>query len=296
MSAFCVYIKIGPLVFEVLSEEEPLIAESVRDYVYRQKEDILDYAFCEKIVCHVHHTTEVQVISGNVVWANPERMIFVDGEKEQRLFGFQGEVYGISRYLSENELLIEIQKEKLPEYQIDILFMEYLFLEKFLLRRQGLVLHSAFIAWNGEGIAFTAPSGTGKSTQASLWEKYAGARIINGDRSILIWNAEKECFDICGLPFCGSSGINYDERYPLKALVSLKQSKVNAVKRMSRAEIAGKLFGECSVNSWNYEAVQAALDLIEKIAEKVPAYHLACDISQNAVEELLKYIQSGADS
>ncbi|WP_370839368.1 hypothetical protein [Intestinibacter bartlettii] len=33
-----------------------------------------------------------------------------------------------------------------------------------------------------KGILFSAPSGTGKSTQADLWEKYENAEIINGDR------------------------------------------------------------------------------------------------------------------
>ena len=44
-----------------------------------------------------------------------------------------------------------------------------------------LVLHSAYIVTRtGEGILFSGPSGIGKSTQAALWERFAGARTING--------------------------------------------------------------------------------------------------------------------
>ena len=56
-------------------------------------------------------------------------------------------------------------------------------LETLLLKYDGLLLHSSFIRWRGEGILFSAPSGTGKSTQADLWVKYEDAEILNGDRA-----------------------------------------------------------------------------------------------------------------
>lgn len=49
-----------------------------------------------------------------------------------------------------------------------------------------LVLHSAYIVTRGgEGILFSGPSGIGKSTQAALWERFAGARTVNGDRALV---------------------------------------------------------------------------------------------------------------
>lgn len=41
-------------------------------------------------------------------------------------------------------------------------------LEHLLNMHHGFILHSSFIRWKGKGIVFTAPSGTGKSTQADL--------------------------------------------------------------------------------------------------------------------------------
>ena len=47
-----------------------------------------------------------------------------------------------------------------------------------------LVLHSSYIVTRQEqGILFSGPSGIGKSTQAALWQRYAGAEIVNGDRA-----------------------------------------------------------------------------------------------------------------
>ena len=42
-------------------------------------------------------------------------------------------------------------------------------LSRILLHQGGLILHASYIIWNDRGILFTAPSGTGKSTQAGLW-------------------------------------------------------------------------------------------------------------------------------
>ena len=49
-------------------------------------------------------------------------------------------------------------------------------LEALLHQNRGLLLHASFIRWQGSGILFSAPSGTGKSTQANLWVQHQGRR------------------------------------------------------------------------------------------------------------------------
>ena len=49
----------------------------------------------------------------------------------------------------------------------------------------GIVIHSSAIELDGNGILFSAPSGTGKSTQANLWREHKGAVVLNGDRPAL---------------------------------------------------------------------------------------------------------------
>ena len=48
------------------------------------------------------------------------------------------------------------------------------------------VFHAAVVECDGQGYAFAAQSGTGKSTHVSLWLRHFGnrARIINGDKPI----------------------------------------------------------------------------------------------------------------
>ena len=66
-----------------------------------------------------------------------------------------------------------------------------------------LVLHSSYIVTRtGEGILFSGPSGIGKSTQAALWERFAGARTINGDRGLVCPAART----VSGIFYAGTSG------------------------------------------------------------------------------------------
>lgn len=92
--------------------------------------------------------------------------------------------------------------------------------EQLLNRRHGFVLHSAFVRWREKGILFSGPSGTGKSTQADLWERFEEAEILNGDRTVVRkvdghWRA-------FGFPFSGSSDIYRNDSAPIAAVVVLQ--------------------------------------------------------------------------
>ena len=52
--------------------------------------------------------------------------------------------------------------------------------EELVAKCNSAVLHASVVLKSGKMILFTAPCGTGKSTQADLWEKYADAEIVGG--------------------------------------------------------------------------------------------------------------------
>lgn len=80
----------------------------------------------------------------------------------------------------------------------------------------GVVLHSSYIiTQRGEALLFSAPSGTGKSTQAELWRSYAGAKVINGDRALV--KAENGV-TANGILFSGTSGISENVTAPCARL------------------------------------------------------------------------------
>ena len=99
-------------------------------------------------------------------------------------------------------------------------------LSNFLIDYNAMILHSSLVDFSGNGIVFTAPSGTGKSTQADLWKKFKGAEILNGDRTIIRKNANYEAY---GSPYAGSSGIYKNKFVNLKAIVVLRQADENRI-------------------------------------------------------------------
>lgn len=79
-----------------------------------------------------------------------------------------------------------------------------------------LILHSAYVVTpQGQGLLFSGPSGAGKSTQAELWRQYAGAQVINGDRSLV----RPGDGTVHGILYSGTSGICRNVSAPLRAIV-----------------------------------------------------------------------------
>lgn len=163
-------------------------------------------------------------------------------------------------------------------------------LELVLLAQEAFSLHSSLVRRvEGDAILFTAPSGTGKSTQASLWERYAGAETLNGDRSILrktggAWTA-------FGSPFAGTSGIFRNESAPVRALVVLRQAPENTIRRLPLAEAFRAIYSESVLPRWNHAAHQHVIELITAIASEVPVYLLACTPDERPVTLLRETLE-----
>lgn len=283
-----IYMQVGPVIYEKTFLMPFQVRDEYKEFFFSSLKEIKDHEKSRIIRCQikmVHHFSNIQ---GDLIYENPERMIFSYQGREFRLHaGIKG-VCGIYRESEDDENSIEIQlsDEEFHQFEINTVFLEMLALERHLLKENALVLHSSYILWENQGIVFTAPSGTGKSTQAELWRCYKGAQIINGDRSVLWWNPVKEQFYVCGLPFCGSSGIRKNISAPLRAVVFLSQALQNQVWPCPSSESIRKMFGEISINQWNPKAVEKSLTLIEKISKTVPMIRLACNMEPEVADIL----------
>ena len=155
-------------------------------------------------------------------------------------------------------------------------------LELLLTRLNVFSLHSSLVRRaEGDAILFTAPSGTGKSTQAGLWERFAGAETLNGDRSMLrrvdgVWTA-------FGSPFAGTSGIYRNESAPVRALIVLRQAPENTIRRLSVAEAFRAIYSESVLPRWHTEAHQHVISLVTEIVSEIPVYLLACTPDERPV-------------
>lgn len=178
----------------------------------------------------------------------------------------------------------------LGELKYDTMFSSLFAFERRMIGRQALVLHSAYIRTERGAILFSAPSGTGKSTQAGLWERYRGVKQLNGDRSLLqkaggVWQA-------CGWPVCGSSEICNNESTPIRAIVMLSQAPENRIERLGPMAAFSQLYTQITVNRWSRDFQNRAMDLIEALTREIPVYHLACTISREAVELLADTLEN----
>lgn len=164
--------------------------------------------------------------------------------------------------------------------------------ENLLLREKKMILHASCIIYPGMGgILFSGPSGVGKSTQADLWCRYQGARLINGDRTIL--SRDLGGWTAYGSPYAGSSRCYVNESCKVKALVILKQAPVCRIRRMKELEAFRAVYAELTVNNWDSRFVDRICDLASRLILDVPVYELACTPDEYATEVLNSELQKG---
>ncbi len=157
-------------------------------------------------------------------------------------------------------------------------------LEHSVVEKDGVIIHASCIRVQDKAILFTAPSGTGKSTQAELWCKYRGAELINGDRCVLRRIDGK--FYISGVPYCGSSGVSKNVTLPLEAVVYLTQAPFTTVSKLKGIESFRCLWEGCCLNTWNTSDVDKCLRLITDLSEEALVLKLDCTPDITAVEKL----------
>ena len=155
---------------------------------------------------------------------------------------------------------------------------------RMLAKRGGVVLHSSYVLTKqGEALLFSAPSGTGKSTQAELWRKFAGAKVINGDRALI---KAQNGVTANGIFFSGTSGICENVTAPIRAIVLLRQSFANELKKVSGKEAFMRLLPQCSYYPNEEENLKLVTGILAEIISAVPIYDFGCVPEKSAVTAL----------
>ncbi len=184
---------------------------------------------------------------------------------------------------------IQMLESRIPGKVGNKIILESIAAEHLIARNNGFVFHCSYIDHNGKAILFTAPSETGKSTQAELWHQYRGTEIINGDRAAVrladgVLMAE-------GIPFAGSSQYCKNRSMPIEAIVYLGQAPKTTIRKMRGYEAFSRIWEGISVNTWDKEDMELVSGVVQKVAEQIPIYHLLCtpdESAVNALEEALR--------
>ena len=143
------------------------------------------------------------------------------------------------------------------------------------------LLHSALIEYEGKGYAFTAKSGTGKSTHIALWQKAFGdkVRIVNGDKPIVRYKDGE--FIAYGTPWCGKEGFAINGSVPLKALCFIERSATNSIEPMSASDAVLRVFHQV-LTPKDTETLDALFPLLDLTLKQVPCYLLKCNMDVEA--------------
>lgn len=148
----------------------------------------------------------------------------------------------------------------------------------------GVFLHASFIRWKNKGILFTGSSGTGKTTQAKLWQKLRGADILNGDKALVRYG-DTEWFSY-GSPWAGSSHIYCNERAPLKAIVVLRQAPQNRLTQLGKVQAFKHIFHQSNAPLFDSDLLSRTISLLEKLVREIPVFLLECRPDEEAVKIL----------
>lgn len=146
----------------------------------------------------------------------------------------------------------------------------------------GAVLHGSAIAYKGQGVIFSAPSGTGKSTHTGLWKQCFGADVVhvNDDKPALRF--EEDTIYMYGTPWSGKTDLNTNMRVPLHAVVFVERGETNAVRRLDLTESIYYLQTQV-VQPYHDAAIGSLLiDKMIKLAQTVPVYMLTCNMDREA--------------
>ena len=238
-----------------------------------------------RMICQM--VEELSAPVGKPVFAEPARNVYSDGETVVTYLGsLNGDLDRAYARISRCGNLVdaEFKRSSAPCGISAKSLLQALEVEHVAIANQGFVLHASCIEHEGAAIVFTAPSGTGKSTQADLWKNHRGAEVINGDR-VMIQSAD-EGFRIVGIPFCGSSRISKNRTLPLKAIVYLQQAPENRATPLRGMEAFKRVWEGCSIHVWNRKDMEQCMTTVSRMLTQVPVIRLECKPDLGAVEAL----------
>ncbi len=219
--------------------------------------------------------------SGEKIFISDRRKIYYDGNVKTFSSYYNAP---LCRYvdfackIDNTELYIDY-----PGELREVTVFEAIDLPSMLLEKGIGILHCSFVEYEGNAILFVGDKQAGKSTQAALWEKYRNADVINGDRAGIRY--EKGTFYAEGIPFCGTSKICKNQKFPIKALVCLSKGPRNELRRLSSVEGIMGLIGKFTYTVTD-EYVEKVVSITEKIAEQLPVYDYSCLKDESAVDFL----------
>ncbi len=235
---------------------------------------------------HVAHHTE-----NGVVLVRSKELLVIEGTEKYILL-FPCSSYISEVHMSKDARKVNIFCTSMPSsdaandisYAMRITFLYFAQLHNM------LAVHSASILYRDKLWLFSAPSGTGKSTHAELWNHLYRTPVINGDLNLITL---QDGFPVVhGIPWCGTSGIYDTHTYPLGGIIFLHQGSQNRVSIPSPERKQLLLLHRSISPSWKESMQRQNLEAVRNTSSNIFVCHYFCNTENEAAECLKKEIDS----
>lgn len=150
-------------------------------------------------------------------------------------------------------------------------------------RYQTILIHASLVRNSGYGYAFIAKSGTGKSTQVSMWLRYIkGCDLMNDDNPII--RILNNIPYIYGSPWSGKTPCYRNMKARLGAVTQIERSLNNKVEPLKPIEAFVAVLSSSSTMKWDKDIFNNICDTITHIIEETKIYKLHCLPNREAAE------------
>lgn len=278
------YYKIADIIFEIKNVNYELFHTRMREYELNYVPDSID------VTVSYFENNNIQIPEGEYINGKNKKR-WIKNKDGYILYDYYDEYRKVFTYLKANNDWSNIEYTicdatedfNLPN-EIRSFNIISLIMQNTILFKSGIIIHSSAIDYKGSGIAFFAPSGTGKSTHTGLWKKYYPdeVTIINDDSPAVRVVDDK--LKMYGTPWSGKTSINTNSCVDLKAIVFLRQAHENSIRKvLSPIEALQVILPEIYKPVFE-ELANYNMNMLDILIKNVPMYVMYCNISKDAVD------------
>ena len=278
-------LSIGGLPVTIRSEESLLLHENLSAFS-------IDYEDTPKLTIICRHATSTDSIPwGGKMLIRTDELIVCENEYEYVLLFPQMKQIFFTKIKKDGTEALICYHPTSPSLLTEPLFHVMRFLYLYLAQKNGCyIMHSASILYQDRAWLFSGSSGTGKSTHTNMWQRLFHVPVINGDLNLI--TLKNGTAFVCGIPWCGTSGLFDTKDYPLGGIVHLKQSGEIKVTPLPSGEKALFTAQRLISPAWNQELFKKNIDFSEQISNLVPVLRLACRADEESAHAMKQHIDT----
>lgn len=155
-------------------------------------------------------------------------------------------------------------------------------------KKHRFILHSASVIIKGKVYAFSALSGTGKTTHIKLLQKKFGCPVFNGD--LMAFGINEGVITAYALPWCGESGEYTAADMPLGGIIFLNRGSENSACAVSGFSAEILLMQRLYAMNLTDESLSDITSGLDEMAAKINFANLKCLPNENAAVVSYRYI------